>query len=127
MSGNYARVVIEADSKGRLSISAEDADGYGGGFRLAGPKYVGDCVPGASEARTVVRHELSAEDVAEIRRYLAIWDEIQDRTARTDRMRAEAERVASDPDDLAEIRAIRADLGVGEQFLPGQSNTPGRE
>lgn len=79
MSEDYTRVVIEADSKGRLSISAENAEGIGGGYRIAGPKYVGDLVPGARQARTVVRHELTAGDVEQIRRYLAVWDEIQAR------------------------------------------------
>ena len=73
---DYKRVVIEADSKGRLSISAVDAEGIGGGYRLAGPKFVGDMVPGARQARTVVRHELDAEDVQRIRDYLDIADEI---------------------------------------------------
>jgi hypothetical protein len=73
---DYARVVIEADSKGRLSISAETDEGTGGGYRLAGPKYVNDLAPGARRATTVVRHELTADDVARIRDYLRIWDAV---------------------------------------------------
>lgn len=80
----YARVVVEADSKGRLSISAEDAEGIGGGYRLAGPKYVGDLVSGTRQAKTVVRHELDAEDARRIRQYLDIVDEITDQKSGID-------------------------------------------
>lgn len=79
---DFDRVVIEADSTGRLSICAEDADGGGEGYLFPGPKHVGDLVHGTWQARPVVRHELTAVDVDEIRRHLAIWDEIQARGLR---------------------------------------------
>lgn len=41
----YTKVVIEADDRGRMSISAMDDQGVGGGYRLAGPKFCG-CCPG---------------------------------------------------------------------------------
>ena len=74
-------VVIEADSKGRLTISAMDDDGYGHGYRIAGPKHIYDQLPGDTKAKVVVDHELDERDVKEIRIYLKIWDEIQARKA----------------------------------------------
>lgn len=74
---DYTKVVIEADAKGRLNISVLDDKDGGYGHRLAGPKYNYDLMPGAKAAKVVVRHELTAEDVTEIRRALATWDEIQ--------------------------------------------------
>ncbi|RSD21982.1 hypothetical protein [Amycolatopsis eburnea] len=66
----YTKVVIESDRRGRINISCEDDRGYGHGHRLAGPKYAGDDTP------PLARVELDERDVAEIRSYLAIWDEI---------------------------------------------------
>lgn len=71
----WQKVVIEADAKGRVSINAVDADGAGEGYRLAGPKYVGD------RARLIAKCVLDKEDVDQIRWYLAIWDAIQERKA----------------------------------------------
>ncbi len=72
----YTKVVIETDSKGRMSIACEDDQGSGHGHRLAGSKYVDDVVTG-NYAKPVIRVELDERDVAEIRSYLAIWDQIQ--------------------------------------------------
>ena len=74
---DYTKVVIETDSKGRMAISAVDNEGGGHGYRLAGPKFVIDEVPGVTPAKPRIRVELDERDVAEIRSYLAIWDEIQ--------------------------------------------------
>ena len=60
-------VVIEADSQGRLSITAEDESGNGRGYRLAGPKFCA-CHPG----RTIARAVLTERDKMEIRRYLEV-------------------------------------------------------
>jgi hypothetical protein len=68
----YTKIYIETDSKRRMSIGADDDEGTGDGYRLAGPKFCG-CCPGS----TVVRVELDERDVEEIRSYLKIWDEIQ--------------------------------------------------
>jgi hypothetical protein len=65
-------IVIETDSLNRMSIGIEDPQGGGHGYRLAGPKYCG-CHPGEPRVRRV----LTERDVAEIRGYLAKWDEIQ--------------------------------------------------
>lgn len=73
----YVAVVIEACEGGRMSIGCEDADGWGHGHRLAGPKY------GGRDWQVLARCVLDAEAVREIRSYLAIWDEIQARTAAT--------------------------------------------
>lgn len=72
---DYVRVVIEAAEGGRLSISCEDGDGAGHGHRLAGPKY------GGHDWKLLARCVLDAETVREIRSYLAMWDEIQARSA----------------------------------------------
>lgn len=74
----YTKVVIETDSKGRMSIACEDDEGCGHGHRLAGSKYVDDVVTG-NYAKPAIRVELDERDVAEIRSYLRIWDEIQER------------------------------------------------
>ena len=73
----YTKVVIETDSKGRMNISALDDNGAGHGYRLAGPKFVNDLMPGVAPATRRILVELDERDVAEIRSYLAIWDEIQ--------------------------------------------------
>lgn len=73
----YTKVVIESDSKGRMSISCVDAEGYGHGYRIDGEKFVNDIVSG--QKAVTVTHELTEEDVREIRIYLRIWDEIQER------------------------------------------------
>lgn len=71
MSTEYERVVIEYDARNRMSIACEDAEGYGHGYRLAGPKFAGDT------AKVKTRVVLDKRDVEEIRIYLRIWDEIQ--------------------------------------------------
>lgn len=73
----YSKIVIETDSKGRMNISALDDNGAGHGYRLAGPKFVNDLIPGVVAARPRISVELDERDVQEIRSYLAIWDEIQ--------------------------------------------------
>lgn len=73
----YTKVVIEADDRGRMSISAMDDQGVGGGYRLAGPKFCG-CCPG----KTTARAELDERDVREIRSYLDTWDKIHTREPR---------------------------------------------
>ncbi len=78
---DYTKVVIEADSKGRLNISCLNDQGAGHGHRIAGPKYNYDLMPGAKAAKVVARKELDEEDVKAIRSYLATWDEIQARKA----------------------------------------------
>ena len=67
----YTKVVIEADSKGRVNISAVNDENVGHGYRLAGPKY------GYGGGKPLAEVELDERDVKEIRSYLAIWDEIQ--------------------------------------------------
>lgn len=72
--GAYTRVHIAVDrdpSTGRLqlNIGCSDADGAGHGYRLAGPKYLGDSVE-------MLTHDLDTRDVREIREYLRAWDEI---------------------------------------------------
>jgi hypothetical protein len=64
------QIVIETDSKGRMSIGVENENGAGHGYRLAGPKYCA-CHPG----QVVVRAVLNERDVAEIRSYLAMHAE----------------------------------------------------
>jgi hypothetical protein len=71
----YTKVVLEGDARGRASISALDADGAGHGYRLAGPKYIGDIVNGVTTAKTF-EVELDDRDVDEVHSYLRIWDEI---------------------------------------------------
>lgn len=71
---DYTTVVIEADRLGRMSISCLDEQGYGHGYRLAGPKYCGCCT-----REPFIRAELTTEAVTRIREYLAIWDEMQTR------------------------------------------------
>lgn len=75
---DYNKIVIETDSKGRMSIACEDEAGTGHGYRLAGSKYIGDQVTG-DFAKPVIRVELDERDVESIRSYLRIWDEIQAR------------------------------------------------
>jgi len=72
---NYNKVVLEGDARGRANISALGADGSGHGYRLAGPKYIGDIVNGVTTPKTF-EVELGAEDVDELHSYLRIWDEI---------------------------------------------------
>jgi hypothetical protein len=71
----YTRVVLEGDTRGRANISALDANGTGHGYRLAGPKYIGDIVDGVTTPKTF-EVELGEEDVNELHSYLRIWDEI---------------------------------------------------
>lgn len=75
------KVIIEADSKGRINISAVNDQGVGDGHRLAGPKYVGDLVPGAKQAKLLAWKELDAQDIAALRQYCDIWDEIHGKGA----------------------------------------------
>lgn len=56
----------------QVSIGVQDDDGVGHGYRLAGPKYLGN-------SESVLEIKLDARDVEEIRSYLALWDEIQAR------------------------------------------------
>lgn len=68
-----ARVLLNVDRRRdaiQVSISVIGAEGSGHGYRIAGPKYLGDSTP-------VIEHELTARDVEEIRQYLALWDTIQ--------------------------------------------------
>ena len=71
----YTKVVLEGDARGRASISALDADGTGHGYRLAGPKYIGDRVAGVTTPKTF-RVELDDRDVDELHSYLRVWDSI---------------------------------------------------
>lgn len=66
----HTQVVMEADTRGRITLSALDAEGLGHGYRLAGPK----CIDGGG--RVVARRVLDRRDVEEIRRYLALADEV---------------------------------------------------
>ncbi len=68
----HARVVLQADDRGRISIDVEDHDGTGTGHRFVGPKYDGN------PHRTIARRVLTVDDVAEIRAALTTWDEIHD-------------------------------------------------
>lgn len=66
--GQPTRVELSIDRAGhsgplQVSIGAVDDDGHGSGYRLLGPKYIGDSV----NVKTVV---LTARDRDEIRRYL---------------------------------------------------------
>jgi hypothetical protein len=71
----YIRVVLEGDTRGRASISALGVNGAGHGYRLAGPKYIGDIVNGVTTPKTF-EVELDERDVVELHSYLRIWDEI---------------------------------------------------
>lgn len=62
------RVVISVDRDGytngiQLSINAVDDDGCGHGYRIFGPKYLGD-------SELVREYTLDKRDADEIRRYL---------------------------------------------------------
>lgn len=66
----YAKVIVEADTRGRLSINALDDRGAGHGHRLAGPKYAGDGAP------VSISRAIDQRDVEGIRDYLRIADDI---------------------------------------------------
>ncbi|MFB9926041.1 DUF6011 domain-containing protein [Amycolatopsis halotolerans] len=68
---NYERVILESDTRGRILIAAENAEGYSQNYRLAGPEYLFD-----NGYETLARVELDQRAVEKIRQYLAIWDEI---------------------------------------------------
>lgn len=75
MSENVKVVLEVSETPGgakQVSIGVQDAEGYGHGYRLAGPKFRGD-------SKLLVTRELDARDVEEIRLYLRLWDEIQAR------------------------------------------------
>lgn len=63
------KIIIESDSRGRIRIGCEDAEGDGHGYRLAGPKY------SDGGGKTLARVELGERDVTQIRLYLSMWDE----------------------------------------------------
>ena len=67
---DYTRVIIEADVKGRMNISALNDKGTGHGYRLAGPKFYGD------DAKVISTAVLDDRAVKAIREYLAIYDQI---------------------------------------------------
>lgn len=73
----YTKVLIESDRRGRIQISCQNAKGYGHGYRLAGPKYLGD------HTEPLATRELDERDVKEIRSYLKIWDEIHPKAPAT--------------------------------------------
>lgn len=68
--GGVTKVVIESDTKGRISISALDDEGLGTGHRLAGPKFT------SGGGRPLATAVLDDEDVRSIRGYLRDWDEL---------------------------------------------------
>lgn len=93
---DYTKVVIETDSKGRMNISALDNNDAGHGYRLAGPKYSNDLMPGVNTAQPRIRVELDKRDVEEIRIYLRIFDEINGLTAQQARKEAERWQATAD-------------------------------
>jgi hypothetical protein len=72
---DYTKIVLTGDRKGRVNISALDANDCGHGYRLAGPKYINDRVAGVVTP-TTFDVELGAEEVDELHSYLRIWDVI---------------------------------------------------
>ena len=73
---DYERVDLSIDRAGgrayQMAISVRDSGGYGHGFRLYGPKYIGDSVG-------VLDHGLTETDVREIRKILDLVDGGQDK------------------------------------------------
>ena len=53
----------ETDGSIQISIGKEEEDGSGIGYRMAGPKYVGD-------SKTILKHYITKNDVHYIRAYL---------------------------------------------------------
>lgn len=74
-STQYSRVVIEADTRGRLTISTLDADGYGGGHRFCGPKQISDAVAGIVTP-VAITHDLDGDDARELVHCARVLDEI---------------------------------------------------
>jgi len=52
-----------SDGSFQLSIGEEDENGAGAGYRITGPKYVGD-------SKTILKHYITKNDVHYIRAYL---------------------------------------------------------
>jgi hypothetical protein len=67
---DYVKVYTVSDSAGRITIVAEDAEGYGTGHQLAGPRPsegpIGDIL---------AKREWDAQDVVELRHYLGSLDD----------------------------------------------------
>ncbi|WP_413102254.1 hypothetical protein [Streptomyces sp. Inha503] len=68
MTNQPNRLVLAVDRDGwtnglQLQIANLDENGHGSGYRLAGPKYNGS-------GKRLIEEELSARDVAEIRKFL---------------------------------------------------------
>lgn len=95
-------VIIESDTRGRISISAFIENGVGDGYRIAGPKYY----EGGGEPLALVT--LTGRDVGEIRSYLRRWDrtnltgevpsEVLALSTAVDQYLAECARVVTYPD-----------------------------
>jgi hypothetical protein len=73
MANDYTKVTLSVDQdrsgQFQVHIGVRNKDGSGHGYRLTGPKYIDDSKP-------VLEIDLTAQDVEEIRRYLAVWDTI---------------------------------------------------
>lgn len=67
---DYTKVTLEADARGRLSISQLDDKGAGGGHRFCGPKFIGDETP------VTISHTLDAEDGFELALCVSTLDDI---------------------------------------------------
>lgn len=104
----YTKVVLEGDTRGRANISALDADGTGHGYRLAGPKYIGDIVNGVTTPKTF-QVELDSRDVDEMHSYLRIWDEIHmgDQPPQWAKLIEASDRYRRVTSQLAECREYR--------------------
>jgi hypothetical protein len=68
------RVVLRADDKGRLSISALDANNNGHGHRFTGPKYTNDASTG-TKTRVTIEHTIDHEDACALREYVTHFEE----------------------------------------------------
>lgn len=64
---DYTRIVMEADTRGRLNICALDDEGGGHGHRLAGPRYI----EGGGDQ--VVNRTLDERDIDALREYADIF------------------------------------------------------
>lgn len=67
--GNYTKIVMESDTRGRLNISALTDKGAGHGHRIAGPKYI------EGGGAKVVETKLGYDDIDALRIYAGIFAE----------------------------------------------------
>ena len=74
----HTRVVLEAYPGGRPSTTSLDDAGYGGGYRICGPKFIDAIVEtetfGAPPLKAAISHQLDASDVDGIRCELRTFD-----------------------------------------------------